>query len=446
MPAPPESGLASGPETSDGEVDGAAKVPSFGICAGGHGGQAISADHYRSAFGRTGLDHVEAPPEQDRGNSGDRFPDTRPDVWPFWPERSPCEAPAFPQLQRNGIGPSDSFPVNRSQALKRFLSGAGWQDAELRPLAGDASLRSYLRLVRPSDGSSRVLMDAPVETCGPLTPFIRATRFFETAGLSAPAIHCADEGSGFLLLEDLGDGLVSRVIADRPELEVGIYEVAIDLLVGLLAQEPGPEFPEYTADAQSEIAADALWWYHYGATGEAPAEVTVGEFRRAIGDTVSTLDTGLVFVHRDYHTENLIWLPDRTGVRRLGVVDHQDGSLGHPSYDLVSILEDARRDIPAELREGLIRRYVRASGRCEDGLRRELAISGAQRNLRILGVFARLALRDGKPGYIDLMPRVWGHLERDLSHPAVSAISQLVERHLPPPRAALLDRIRGMVR
>ena len=289
-------------------------------------------------------------------------------------------------------------------------------------------------------------MDAPVDTCGPLDPFIRTTKFLETAGLSAPAIHCADKGSGFLLLEDLGDGLVSRVVADRPELEVGIYEVAIDLLVDLLALKPGPEFPEYSADAQSEIAADALWWYRHGATGEARPEVWGCEFRRIIADTVSTLDTGLAFIHRDYHAENLIWLPDRTGVRRLGLVDHQDGSLGHPSYDLVSILEDARRDIPAELREGLIHRYVRASGRSEDELRRELAISGAQRNLRILGVFARLALRDGKPGYIDLIPRVWGHLERDLSHPAVSALAQLVERQLPPPRAALLDRIRGMVR
>ena len=446
MPAPPESGLASGPETSDGEFTGAADTPAFAICTGGHALRGNETGLSRSAFGRTGLGHAEATPEQGQGKSADRLPDSRPDPRPFRQERPPSEAPASPQLPGTGIGPPDSFAVNRSQARKRFLSGAGWQDAEIRPLAGDASLRSYLRLVKPSDGSSRVLMDAPVETCGPLDPFIRTTKFLETAGLSAPAIHSADEGSGFLLLEDLGDGLVSRMVADRPELEVGIYEVAIDLLVGLLAHEPDPEFPEYSADAQSEIAADALWWYHYGATGKERPEVTGDEFRRVIGDTVSTLDTGLVFVHRDYHAENLIWLPDRTGVRRLGLVDHQDGSVGHPSYDLVSILEDARRDIPAELREGLIRRYVRASGRSEDELRRELAISGAQRNLRILGVFARLALRDGKPGYIDFMPRVWGHIERDLSHPAVSELAQLVERHLPPPRAALLDRIRGMVR
>ena len=336
--------------------------------------------------------------------------------------------------------------MNRRQALKRFLSGAGWQDAEARPLAGDASLRSYLRLVKPSDGSSLILMDAPVETCGPLDPFIRTASFLESAGLSTPAIHRTDKMLGFLLLEDLGDGLVSRVVAERPELETGIYEVAIDLLVGLLPLKPGPGFPEYSADVQSEIAADALWWYHFGATGEARPGGTGGEFRRVIGETVSALDTGLVFAHRDYHAENLIWLPERNGVRRLGLIDHQDGSLGHPSYDLVSILEDARRDIPADLREGLIRRYVRASGRSEDELRRELAISGAQRNLRILGVFARLALRDGKSDYLDLIPRVWSHLEHDLSHPAVAALSQLVQRHLPPPGPALLDRIRGTFR
>ena len=414
----------------------------FGIYAWG-----IAAGRFLSAFRRSGLGHARVPvPEQDRRNSGDRFQDPRRVLRPIRSERPPSEARAPFRIPETGIDPRDHFAVSRRQARKRFLSGAGWQDAEIRPLAGDASLRSYLRLVKPSDGSSRVLMDAPVETCGPLDPFIRATKFLEKAGLSAPAIHCADRGSGFLLLEDLGDGLVSRVVADRPELEVGIYEVAIDLLVGLLALEPGPEFPVYSADAQSEIAADALWWYHYGATGEARPEATGGEFRRLIAGMVSALDTGLVFIHRDYHAENLIWLPDRTGVRRLGLIDHQDGSLGHPSYDLVSILEDARRDIPAELREGLIRRYVRASGRSEDELRCELAISGAQRNLRILGVFARLALRDGKPGYIDLMPRVWGHLERDLSHPAVAALAQLVERQLSPPRTALLNRIRGMVR
>ena len=357
----------------------------------------------------------------------------------------PSQALAPVRVFGNGFGGPVRTALTREKAMRRFLEGTGWQNAIARPLARDASFRRYLRLINSSDQSSRILMDAPTDTCGSLDPFIRATNFLGKAGLSAPEIHAADKESGFLLLEDFGDAIVSRIVSDEPDQEAEIYGVAVDLLVELLDFDPGSGFPEYGPDVQSEIATQALWWYQYAMTGNVPAVETGNEFRQIISRTASALGTGKAFIHRDYHAENLIWLPERTGVRRIGLIDHQDSSLGHPTYDLVSILEDARRDVPAELRDSLIHRYALAVGRSEDELLRELAICGAQRNLRIIGVFARLALRDGKLGYIDLIPRVWRHLERDLSHPAVSELKQFALRHLSPPDAALLNRIRCMV-
>ncbi len=287
-------------------------------------------------------------------------------------------------------------------------------------------------------------MDAPAESCGPLEDYVRSTEFLQNAGFSVPRIYATDDERGFMLLEDLGDSLMSRILVNRPGLEREIYEIAIDLLVELLKHEPGTGFPAYSPAIQSDLATLALRWYQFGVTGHAPSGQAVEDLRGIVGELVSGNDTGQVFVHRDFHAENLIWLPDRSGIGKIGVIDHQDGARGQPAYDLVSILEDARRDISGELRTSLIRRYACATGRTEDELLPELAVCGAQRNLRILGVFARLALRDHKPGYIDLIPRVWCHLMRDLAHPSTSRLARFIEQQLPAPDDRLLNRIRTM--
>ena len=332
--------------------------------------------------------------------------------------------------------------MTRESVIARFLGGAGWQDAKIRPLAGDASLRSYRRLTKPGNGSTAILMDAPTETCGALTPFINSTEFLEGAGFSVPEILAADEGSGLLLLEDLGDDLVSSVVAARPELESGIYRLAIDTLSELQGHDPGTCFPDHSVEEQTELSALALEWYGYCANGKEPSSESVEELRQILRGLLSSLSPGSVFVHRDYHAENLFWLPNRVGTRQIGLIDHQDGSVGHPAYDLASILEDARRDISDELREELIQRYTDSAGSSQSELSREIAICGAQRNLRILGVFARLALRDRKTWYLDFMPRVWRHLSRDLAHSDLRELSGFVGRNLPAPEPALLDRIR----
>ena len=345
---------------------------------------------------------------------------------------------------RNSNWYSNSTAVRRETELKRFVAEAGWQDAAIRPLAGDASLRRYLRITDPASQSTRIVMDAPAESCGPLEAYVRSTEFLQNAGFSVPRIYATDEERGFMLLEDLGDSLVSRILVNRPELEREIYGIAIDLLVELLEHEPGTDFPEYTPAIQAELATVALHWYQYGVTGHVPSGQVVEDFRGIVGELVSGNVTGHAFVHRDFHAENLIWLPERSGIGKIGVIDHQDGARGQPAYDLVSILEDARRDISGELRTSMIRRYACATGRTEDELRHDLAVCGAQRNLRILGVFARLALRDHKPGYIDLIPRVWCHLMRDLAHPSTSRLARFIERQLPAPDARLLNRIRKL--
>ncbi len=335
--------------------------------------------------------------------------------------------------------------MTRQQELDEFLRNVGLGGAIVRPLAGDASHRKYLRIHQPASCSTQILMDAPVATCGSLEPFIRSNGFLERIGCSVPAILAQDEARGFLLLEDLGDDLVSLVVADNPGLEPVIYEAAIDLLAGLRSHIPGSEFPEHSSEIQAELAALSLHWYLFGVTGSPPSDATCGEMRQIVQELLSGLNSERVFVHRDYHAENLIWLPKRNGIRRLGIIDHQDGSIGHPAYDLVSILEDARRDVCDDLRNSLIGRYLEAAGVEENDLLRDLAICGAQRNLRILGVFARLALRDGKSGYLDLIPRVWRHLERDLSHPIASDLAQFVFRNLPRPNREVLGKIRAAV-
>ena len=332
--------------------------------------------------------------------------------------------------------------MTRQRFMQDFLEQAGWQHAVSSPLAGDASPRCYRRLVDPASGASRVLMDAPPDMCGPLEPFLRATGFLAGAGCCPPHIHAIDTDHGFLLLEDLGDDLVATVLGNRPELEVPIYSTAIDLLLHLRGRAPGSGFPEYSAQLQSELAGLAIEWYWAGVTGEEPEPGFIEAFRTIIRDLVSGLDGEPVFVHRDYHAENLVWLPDRRGIRRLGVLDYQDGSTGHPAYDLVSILEDARRDIPEELQLEMMARYARISGQREDDLRYAMAVCGAQRNLRIVGIFARLAIRDGKPRYLDHLPRVWRYLSANLSHPALARLSAFVGEHLPPPGREVLAGLR----
>ena len=329
----------------------------------------------------------------------------------------------------------------RDALARGFLGQTDWSDACIAPLAGDASNRRYLRLRKPGSADTAVLMDAPPEKGEDVRPFVAIARYLSGIGLSAPDILALDNNAGFLLLEDLGDDLFARVIPHAPELEAPLYRAATDLLAELHAQPAPAGLAKYSPPMMADMAALAFDWYREAiqdADLNARAEFHV-KLRMALSEHAS--ETG-VLIQRDYHAENLLWLPDRIGTARVGRLNFQDAMLGHPAYDLVSLLQDARRDVPAIIETSMIARYVRTTGMDEARFRAAYHCLGAQRNLRILGVFARLCIRDGKPHYINLIPRVWAHLMRDLDHPVLGDIAGLVRSELPEPSSQILKRLK----
>ncbi|MHA1569394.1 MAG: aminoglycoside phosphotransferase family protein, partial [Alphaproteobacteria bacterium] len=347
--------------------------------------------------------------------------------------------------------------ADRDAELAGFLRAAGWSRQAARPLAGDASMRRYLRLGGAGDGAGAVLMDAPPAKGEDVRRFVAVTHWLRQHGFSAPAIAAADTARGFLLLEDLGDDLYTRLLARTPEREAGLYRVAVDLLAGL-AGIPAPDTlgPEdcrvslapYDAATLAREAALACQWWLPAASGATPSPGLAAEFDGLVaGATAAVEPVREVLVLRDYHADNLIWLPGREGLARAGLLDYQDALAGHAAYDLMSLLEDARRDTSAELREAMIGRYLGRRPELDgQAFRADYAALGAQRNLKIVGIFARLAIRDAKPRYLDLIPRVWGHLMRDLDNPALAPLAAWVARHLPPPQPATLARVAAVAR
>jgi aminoglycoside/choline kinase family phosphotransferase len=285
-------------------------------------------------------------------------------------------------------------------------------------------------------------MDAPPEKGEAVQPFVDIAGFLLSIGLSAPRIYDADTDAGFLLIEDLGDRLFAREIAARPEMEQPLYSAAIDVLTKLHRAAP-PPLNRFDAETTVPLAALAYDWYQFGATGQVDT-VAKARFSAAFRQVIGPFDPALtVLIQRDYHAENLLWLPDRNATARVGLLDFQSAMLGHPAYDLVSILQDARRDVPKALEEQMIDRFLRRNGHDREAFAAAYAVFGAQRNLRILGVFARLCLRDGKAHYVDLMPRVWTHVETNLAHPALRDIASLVPGDLPRPDPPFLDHLKS---
>jgi len=321
-----------------------------------------------------------------------------------------------------------------------FLAAAGWGDAERRHLAGDASNRRYERLLRGAE--TAVLMDADPARGEDVRPFLRIARHLAGLGLGAPRILAEDVTQGFLLLEDLGDRLYARELEAAPDAEEELYAAAVDVLAELHSRPLPWGVAPYAPREMGRLAALAVEWYLPGATGQPAPAALADRLSAEIERLTAPLMSGhQVLVLRDYHAENLIWLPDRQGHARVGLLDFQDARAGHPAYDLLSLTEDARRDTSPELRMAMEARYCAATGTDPEAFRQAAAILAAQRNLRIMGVFARLGLRDGKPGYIALMPRVWDHLMRDLDDPALARLRRLVHDHLPAPGAGVRDRL-----
>jgi aminoglycoside/choline kinase family phosphotransferase len=329
--------------------------------------------------------------------------------------------------------------TDRTELANAFLAGTEWAAATRAPLAGDASNRRYERL--SLGGRTAVLMDAPPDKDEDVRPFVHIARFLSDIGLSAPTILAEDDVNGFLVLEDLGDDLYARVVEREPKQERVLYEAATDALLHLHRADP-PAVAHYHDRLMTEMAALAFTRYQEGITGEVDRDA-LDRFMPRFEDLLAASIHGApVLVQRDYHAENLLWLPHRDGVRRVGLLDFQDAMLGHPAYDLVSLLQDARRDVSATTEMAMIDRYIAQSGCDDHGFRTAYAVLGAQRNMRILGVFARICIDLGKPRYIDMIPRVWDHMARDLDHPALAPVADLVLGSLPLPTASHLDALR----
>lgn len=334
--------------------------------------------------------------------------------------------------------------ADRDALFPEFLARAGWGAAGVAPLAGDASNRRYLRLTHP-DGRRAVLMDAPPEKGEDVRPFVRIARHLLAIGLSAPQILARDDSAGLLLLEDLGDALYAREVAAQPQAERPLYAAAVDALTVLHAAALPDGIAAYDPATMGPLAGLAIDWYLGGA---GPAEHPTGQLSNELSNRIAELtahhagatDT---LILRDYHAENLIWLPDRTGPARVGQLDFQDAMAGHGVYDLVSLLQDARRDVTPTVVAAMKTRFLDQTGAEAAAFDAAYVALGAQRALRILGVFARLCLRDGKAHYVDLIPRVWTALQTNLTHPALSALSTFVAAHLPPPSPDLLNHLKA---
>jgi len=327
--------------------------------------------------------------------------------------------------------------TDRRALSEAFLARCGWGQADRRFLAGDASDRSYDRLTRGPQ--TAVLMDAPPGKGDDPATFIAIAEHLNHIGLSAPRILGQDLNHGFLLIEDLGDDLLARLTAAHPETEAALYHGAVDVLVHLQCHPAPSGLMDLSAQDWAKAAAFALDWYAYGATGSRPDNTPfVAAMTRAL---TQHADGPRVMILRDYHAENLLSLPDRSGVARIGLLDFQLAQMGQPAYDLVSLLQDARRDVSAPVQAAMIAHFVKAKGLDRPSFDVAYAVLGAQRALRILGIFARLCVVAGKKGYLDLIPRVWGPLQRNLAHPALHDLRSICDEQLPPPTQDTLNRI-----
>jgi hypothetical protein len=356
---------------------------------------------------------------------------------------------------------------SRQDLVRAFLQDNGFGDLRIEPMSGDASTRSYARL-HPPGGGALILMDQPPQhetapcppdatpeqrralgynasarlAAGRIDAFASVAGYLRNRGLAAPEMLALDAEAGLAVLEDLGDDLFANRIAAGGE-EQPLYEAAVDVLVRLHA-EPPPALLEGSGLQWPLLAYDDLalatgcdlfltWWPVYrdlepfGPEALAEWEAAWAPIR-ARGEAGAT-----VFTHRDYHAENLVWRPEQPGPSSVGLLDFQDALRAHPAWDLLSLLQDARRDVPPALEAAMLDRYLAARPEVdrEPFLADYRALAGLN-NTRILFIFARQIAHFGRPRYVDFMPRTWAHLHRNLADPALAAVNAWFDRWLAP--------------
>ena len=322
---------------------------------------------------------------------------------------------------------------DRSKEIDAFLLQAGWGNATRTLLAGDASFRRYER-VHHGDRHA-VLMDAP-PPWEDVKPFLAISKTLMQCTVTVPQIFSADETQGLLLLEDLGDTIFTRVLMHEPGNELRLYRTAVDALVAMAqASHTHPDWattilPYDAAVYLREVGLLAEWFLPQ-IVDLPKAQALRHEWLALWRDILAqTPLKRTVLVHRDYHADNLLWLADRPGHQAVGMLDYQDALWGDPAYDLVSLLEDARRDVAVATVEECLA-YARDQLKESPDFMHRYAMLGAQRNAKIIGIFTRLCVRDGKPQYLEYLPRVWKHFLSNLSHPPLAGIRTFINTHVP---------------
>jgi aminoglycoside/choline kinase family phosphotransferase len=314
--------------------------------------------------------------------------------------------------------------MNRDDLIAVFLARNGYAPSDAEPLAQDAGFRRYLRIRgdRPA-----VLMDAPPPE--DVHPFLRIAAHLRGIGVVVPAIFAADETKGLILEEDFGDDLLS-VQLDRGDEPEPLLAAAIDALVVMQRAAPPADLPAWDAPAMASTALGTLfdWWWPARFGTPAPTAAR-DEVAAALATMLEPVATGpRCFVHRDFFAGNLLSLPNQ----RVGVIDFQGAAVGHPAYDLVSLLQDARRDIPPTCRHRALERYLVARPELDaEEFRAAFTACAAQRHLRVACQWVRLALRDGRPQYLAYGPRTWRLLQEALFEPAAEPLAIALDRWIP---------------
>ena len=272
-----------------------------------------------------------------------------------------------------------------------------------------------------------------------LHAFIAISKALQAIGLSTPEIYHADTNEGFAIIEDLGDDLFASIAHD-PTTELTIYEHAAHTLAAIHREQWNIEnfigYSVLTYDHTAMLAEASLLteWYWPHLTGSPASSDAFAQADHLWQNCFELLTAPRTLILRDFHAENLLWLPNRMPLARTGLIDFQDGLIGHFAYDLVSLLEDARRDVSHDLAKNIFNLYTHEmslSNAEREERELEYALLGAQRNAKILGIFARLAKRDGKPRYLELLPRVEAHFRRNLKHPALNSLHNFYSKWLP---------------
>jgi aminoglycoside/choline kinase family phosphotransferase len=318
----------------------------------------------------------------------------------------------------------------RDKAIEEFLADSGLSEFRRIAIPGDASFRRYERIITPD--AEYILMDAPPEK-EDVRPFIKIDEILLKLGLSAPKVIAKNIEKGFLLLEDLGNKKFNHLFRDFPDMEVALYKSAVDVLAHIYDNRQRFDIAEYDKEKLMQEASLFTEWYLplFNVVEKDKLTNIREEFQDIMSRTLDRLKLpNDVIVLRDYHADNLMLLEDRAQAKRVGLLDFQDALHGNVAYDLVSLLEDARRDVPKNIQQGMLGYFLektKLENRGDDFLN-DYHILGAQRNLKIIGIFSRLKVRDGKEVYLPLIPRVKEYLKQDLKHKSLKELREFLEK------------------